>query len=153
MEVIILFSNDSATNTLVVLILVHYSRWWDGNPCPTFIKKKPSTLRRKYKHVIIDHFILVHLFNCFLTVTENRSIKWQELNSFRHLDWENAIFWSSNWATEWGRKILVTECGIVVGVRRACLFSGTADLLRILPKTVSQVNREWSKNEKISCGQ
>ncbi len=44
-----------------------------------------------------------------MTQIANQPITWQQLNAFRHLDVVKTICWSSNRASEWGRKgILVT---------------------------------------------
>ncbi len=46
------------------------------------------------------------------------------------------------------------EHGMVVGARRTGLsISKTADLLVFSYTTISRVNREWSKKEKISSEQ
>ncbi len=44
------------------------------------------------------------MFNCLVTQIANQPITWQQLNVFRHLDVVKTICWSSNRASEWGRK-------------------------------------------------
>ncbi len=60
--------------------------------------------------------------------------------------------WSSNRASEWGRRDLSDfEHGMIVGARRAGLnISKTADLLGFSHTIISSVYREWSEKEKIS---
>ncbi len=63
------------------------------------------------------------------------------------------IFWSSNRASEWGKKgdLNDFECGMLVGARRAYLsISKTADLLGFSHTTISTVYRELSEKYKIS---
>ncbi len=73
----------------------------------------------------------VHLFNCLVTQIANQPITWQQLNAFRHLDVVKTTCWSSNRASERGRKgfkRLWTWNGC--WCRRAGLsISQTADLL------------------------
>ncbi len=77
----------------------------------------------------------------------------QHFNPFRHLDVLKMTCWSSNWASERGRKRDLNdfEHGMFVGARRAGLsISETADLLGFSCTTISRVYWEWSEKEKIS---
>ncbi len=95
----------------------------------------------------------VLLFNCLVTQIADQPITWQQLNAFRHLDVVKTIFWSSNRASEWGKKgdLNDFECRMLVGARRAYLsISKTADLLGFSHTTISRVYRELSEKYKIS---
>ncbi len=91
-----------------------------------------------------------------VTQIANQPITWQQLNAFRHLDVVKTTCWSSNRASEWGRKgdLSDFERGMVVGARRAGLsISKTADLLGFSHTTISMVYRKGSKKYKISSEQ
>ncbi len=55
------------------------------------------------EYTLTGHFIR-YLFNCLVTQVAHQSITWQQLNAFRYLDVVKTTCWSSNWASERGRK-------------------------------------------------
>ncbi len=76
-----------------------------------------------------------------VTQIDNQPITWQQLNAFRHQDAVKMTFWSSNRASEWGKKGALSdfECGMFVCARRAGLsISETADLLGFSHTTISE---------------
>ncbi len=82
----------------------------------------------------------------------NQPFTRQQLNAFIHLDVMKMTCWSSNRASERGRKgFKWSERGLVVGARRAGLsISQTVDLLGFSHTTISSVYRERCEKEKIS---
>lgn len=48
----------------------------------------------------------VHLFICSLTQSSNQPITLQQPNAFWHADMVKTTCWSSNQASEWGRKVV-----------------------------------------------
>ncbi len=81
-------------------------------------------------------------------------ITWQQLNAFRHLDVVKTTCWSSNRASELGKKEgfkwLWTWNGCWFQTGWIWVFHKLLILLVFSHKTISRVYREWSEKEKIS---
>lgn len=109
-----------------------------------------SSLRYVYSSFINSCHTSVQMVMVLMLIP-NKSIKWQQLNVFRHKGIVKMSWWSSNpsiWMTKKG-DLSDTECGVVVGARQACLsISETADVLGFLWTTISWGYIELPKEKK-----